>query len=210
MSPKGSAQWAIIPRYWISIPYRYDTILSDAQRAIRYLRYNAESLNIHRDKIAIMGFSGGGRLAGMSGAKFDLGDPAAADPVDRVSCRPDAVVMGYASSSAAAFPEGSLMYNREVQRRRVQTSVDTLIHAGCPPYFIWQTAGEDDPRGICELGKQLGTYGVPFEMHLFPYAPHGVTLSDGGREDDPTFTCDHVARWVELCDEWLLMQGFRE
>ena len=36
-----------------------------------------------------MGFSAGGHLASTVGTHFDAGKPAADDPIERVSCRPD-------------------------------------------------------------------------------------------------------------------------
>ncbi len=42
-----------------------------------------------------MGFSAGGHLASTAGTHFDAGDPQAADLVERVSCRPDYMILIY-------------------------------------------------------------------------------------------------------------------
>ena len=42
-----------------------------------------------------MGFSAGGHLAATAGTHFDLGETDATDPVQRVSCRPDFLVLVY-------------------------------------------------------------------------------------------------------------------
>ena len=60
--------------------------LLDAQRAMRMVRYNAESWNIKPARIGIMGFSAGGHLASTLSTHFDAGNPDAKDPIDRVSC----------------------------------------------------------------------------------------------------------------------------
>ena len=49
---------------------------------------------------------------------------------------------------------------------------------------------------------------VPFELHVFPYGMHGLSLAtqevaEEGREPDA-----HVAQWVSLCAKWLDMQLF--
>ena len=69
--------------------------LLDAQRAIRTVRFNAKPWGIDPSRIGIIGFSAGGHLASTAGTHFDGGDPKAADPVDRVSCRPDFAILIY-------------------------------------------------------------------------------------------------------------------
>jgi len=69
--------------------------LLDAQRAIRTVRSNAKSWNLNPDRIGIMGFSAGGHLASTAGTHFDAGKPDSKDPVQRVSCRPDFMILVY-------------------------------------------------------------------------------------------------------------------
>jgi acetyl esterase/lipase len=67
----------------------------DAQRAIRTVRKNAGAWNLDPTRIGIMGFSAGGHLASTAGTHFDAGKPDSADPVERVSCRPDFMILVY-------------------------------------------------------------------------------------------------------------------
>ena len=69
--------------------------LLDAQRAIRTVRNNAKAWGIDPSRIGIMGFSAGGHLASTAGTHFDDGDPKAEDPIARVGCRPDFMVLVY-------------------------------------------------------------------------------------------------------------------
>ncbi len=69
--------------------------LLDAQRAIRTVRCNAKPWGIDPRRIGIIGFSAGGHLAATAGTHFDGGDPHAADPVNRVTCRPDFAILIY-------------------------------------------------------------------------------------------------------------------
>lgn len=184
-------------------PYHISVSKADGQRAIRWLRANAERLGFSPDKIAILGFSAGGMLANMVGADFTDGDPAAADPVERESSRPDAVIPCYGAFSKVAFPASkALQHNRDAQNFNAQFSGDACITRDTPPYFIWQCGEMDDPRNALHLGEELTYYGIPFELHLFPYGAHGIALSDGNNftmtGDDP-----HAGHWVELCAEWL-------
>ena len=69
--------------------------LLDAQRAIRTVRANAKAWNLDPARIGIIGFSAGGHLASTAGTHFDAGEPDSADPVQRVSCRPDFMILVY-------------------------------------------------------------------------------------------------------------------
>ncbi len=69
--------------------------MHDAQRAIRLTRSLADELKIDVKKIGILGFSAGGHLASTVGTHFDDGDPAAKDPIDKNSCRPDFLILAY-------------------------------------------------------------------------------------------------------------------
>jgi acetyl esterase/lipase len=53
------------------------------------VRSRAAELNIIPDRVGVMGYSAGSRLALNLACHFDRGHADAADPVERFSCRPD-------------------------------------------------------------------------------------------------------------------------
>ena len=62
-------------------PYGRRDAMADMSRAIRLLRARRGALGI-TDKVAVLGFSAGGMLAGNCATHYDRGDETAADPVD--------------------------------------------------------------------------------------------------------------------------------
>jgi acetyl esterase/lipase len=82
-----------------------------------------------------------------------------------------------------------------------------MVNVECPPFFIWQCSGEDDPRGALNLADRLTVFGIPFELHIFPEGVHGTAMSDGSSPNEDSAD-PHVAHWVELCSEWLESLGF--
>ncbi len=86
---------AFVLKYRLGQRYLYPVPLLDAQRAVRWVRAHAKDYFIAPNRIGMVGFSAGGHLAAMTGTSFDDGTPTAADPVDRVSSRPDFLVLGY-------------------------------------------------------------------------------------------------------------------
>lgn len=71
--------------------YTVPDAVSDIKRAVRFIRYHASEYNIDPACLGISGASAGGHLSLMMGTTGDDGDPKAKDPVDRVSCRVQAV-----------------------------------------------------------------------------------------------------------------------
>jgi acetyl esterase/lipase len=86
---RGYTVFAVVhgsqPRY--TIP----EILTDMNRAVRFIRYHAADYHIDPDRIGITGGSAGGHLSLMQGTAGDKGNPEAKDPVDRISSRVQAV-----------------------------------------------------------------------------------------------------------------------
>lgn len=188
-------------------PYPRSAANEDAVRAMRFLRANAERFNTLPDKIGMMGFSAGSFLTRHCATMFDNGNPDAEDPVERYTCRPDAAVLCYGAGSGDTASRGPLSYNREFQASQFKTSVDHNIRPECPPFYIWQCAGMDDPRNGMQLANELAAVGVPFELHIFPYGAHGTALSNEMHPDEKA-NDPHVAHWVEMCCEWLRIYGF--
>ena len=188
-------------------PYAQDTACSDAIRAVRYLRCHAEELNTLPDHIGMMGFSAGAMLTGYCATMFDAGDPQSEDAVERCSSRPDAAVLCYGAGSSVPVSKGLLGYDRAWHAQMSHKSIERNVKAECPPFYIWQCAGMDDPRNSTQLADVLAECGVPFELHIFPYGNHGTALANeihpNEEANDP-----HVAHWVMLCCEWLRLYGF--
>jgi len=70
-------------------------IIADVDRAIRFIRFHAAEYGIDPAHIGITGASSGGHLALMLGTGDSDGDPAAKDPVDRMSSSVQAVACFY-------------------------------------------------------------------------------------------------------------------
>jgi acetyl esterase/lipase len=71
--------------------YTIPEAVADLNRAVRYVRFRAEDFQVDPERFGITGGSAGGHLSLMIGTAGDAGDPAAKDPVARVSSRVQAV-----------------------------------------------------------------------------------------------------------------------
>jgi acetyl esterase/lipase len=201
---------AFVLRYRVA-PHRHPAPLDDATRAVRLVRARAEELNVRPNRIGLLGFSAGGHLVTTLATHYDPGDPRAADPVERVSCRPDAVVACYPVVSLRTFKHegciGNLLGERPSQQMLDELSNELHVTGDTPPMFLWHTANDEVvPVGqSLLLAQALSDHGVPFEMHVFPHGPHGLGLSDGSSFVGAS---TQVAQWTSLCEAWLASLEF--
>ncbi len=186
-------------------PYSNGDSLADIQRAVRVLRSKREELGI-TDKIVTMGFSAGGYLSALCSVHNDNGNPLADDPVERYSCRPDAMVLCYGSRAELAFPGGFGVNPFADRDRKERFYFDAVNHItpDTPPAFIWQTIS-DDPRHAFAFGSAMTAAGVNCEVHCFDAGFHGVGLADGNNDGD--FRDEHLMKWADLAISWLHRQG---
>jgi acetyl esterase/lipase len=74
------------PRY--SIP----EAVADVTRAVRFIRSESDRFDVHPQRLGVLGMSAGGHLSLVLSTMGDDGNPAATDPLERVSSRVQAAV----------------------------------------------------------------------------------------------------------------------
>src|SRR6266852_2127085 len=94
---------AFVLKYRLGPRYHHPAPLQDAGRAIRTVRARASEWNIDPKRIGILGFSAGGHVASTIGTHFDSGKPDASDPIERVSSRPDLMILIYSVITMGEF-----------------------------------------------------------------------------------------------------------
>lgn len=188
--------------------YRHPVPLLDAQRAVRLLRSRAAEWNIDPGKIAVMGFSAGGHLVSTLDTHFDAGDPKAADPVDRQSCRPDFTVLVYPVITfqvPGVTHEGSklnLLGPNPDPALVASLSNDTQVTPRTPPTLL--VHAEDDRAVPIENSRlmlaALQKAGVPSALHEYPHGGHGFGFGPEQHAAPP--------EWLDRVVAWLAEQGF--
>ena len=84
---------AIVLKY--RVPDNRDGAFQDIQRAVRLVRSHATEWGIQPDKLGAIGFSAGGHLVARLSTNFDQPAYPAIDSADKLSCRPDFVLLAY-------------------------------------------------------------------------------------------------------------------
>ena len=192
-------------KYRLGPKYHHPIELGDAQRAIRLVRARAKEFGLAGDRIGMMGFSAGGHLTATAGTHFDAGTPAATDPVDRVSSRPDFLILAYPviSFDPAIAHSGSVrnLVGENPDPKLIEDLSNELrVTPETPPTFLFHTnadtgvVSENSVRFYLALRRAK----VPAEMHIFENGPHGVGLALG----DPA-----LSEWPALLTNWLRARG---
>jgi acetyl esterase/lipase len=163
-----------LPRGRAAVP------LLDAQRAIRLTRAMAAEWGCDPERIGIIGFSAGGHLAATAATRFDGGDPAAEDPVERQGCRPDFAVLVYPVITMA---EGGHLASRKnllgpapTAETIARYSAEKQVTPRTPPTYLAHAA--NDRIVPCEhsemFHRALRENKVATEYLELPSGDHGL------------------------------------
>jgi acetyl esterase/lipase len=192
-------------KYRLGPRYRHPVELGDAQRAIRLVRARAQELGLAPNRIGMMGFSAGGHLTATAGTHFDAGRSDASDPIERVSSRPDFLVLGYpVISFDPAIAHGrsarNLLGDAPDPKLVEYLSNDLQVTPETPPTFLFHTNADTTvvPENSVRFYLALRRAKVPAEMHIFETGPHGVGLA----LHDPA-----LSAWPTLLTTWLRGRG---
>lgn len=160
---------------------RYQAPLQDAQRALGWIRFNANKWGIDTGRIGIMGFSAGGHLSATASTNYNKRTYDAIDAADQTSCRPNFVVLVY-PAYLTMKDDGD------------KVAPELFINNNTPPTLLIQT--EDDPvrvEGSLFYYLALKKEKVPAEMHLYAAGGHGYGMRKTGTG---------IATWPKQMKEW--------
>ena len=170
-----------ILRYRIRPLYTRTEWLMDAQRAMQQIRAHAKEFRIAPNRIGVIGFSAGGDLAYDVSLNPLAAKPEAADPLERVSSRPDFQILIYGASPARPAAEASKM-------------------AALPPAFMFCTAEDmGHLRGMSALYNEMLQARISVESHFFLNGEHGVGFALG----DPV-----LGEYPKLMMNWIIGNGW--
>ena len=185
-----------------NITNQSEVAMTDAQRAVRMIRHYASDWGIQPDKIGIMGFSAGGHLASTVGTHFDYGISDDKDPIQKVSCRPDFMILMYPviSMSEDFMHAGSmrnLLGENQSYEQKLRFSNEKQVSSETPPTILIHSS---DDKAV-PVANSIRFYEaliqniIPAELHIFNRGGHGYGL---GRSDGTSHNL-----WPKNVQAWM-------
>ena len=185
---------------------RYMGPIQDAQHAMKLIRANADEWNLDSDRIGAYGASAGGHLASSLAVHRDdfsrIGDV-----YDNFAFDPDLLIL--------VSPVITMMENaHEGSKRNLlgdEPSAELInyfsneLHVSdtAPPAFI--VHAQNDKSVNCKnslsFHASLVEHGIPSSLHIFPEGGHSIGLRGNPGDTD---------LWTDLCEAWLVKNGFVE
>lgn len=177
--------------------------LTDAQRAIQYVRENAGKYGIDPSRLGIMGFSAGGHLVSTVGTHFT---ESALDNPEGTSLRPDFMVLVYPvisfSDSLTHKISRMNLVGPEITPEEIRAySGELNVTAQTPPAYL--TSGMDDKlvdvRNSLYFSAALRQHGVPVELFLYEKGRHGYGVHNK----------EAKVQWIDHCIEWIKKERYK-
>lgn len=169
---------AFVLTYRLSPRYDEAVRVRDGRRAIQFVRSHAREWGLDPGRIGYAGFSAGANTGRTVAASAGPGNPDAADPVDRVSSRPDYLVLVYGPGRAT--PDESLK--------------------DFPPTFLVSAAADRGPSiGSAQLFMDLTRAGATAELLVYQQGRHGFGSGFGSAE---------FGDWMDRLRRFLTISGF--
>ena len=184
LSRRGIAAFVLkyrLPREKDSI-YTMEDSLADLQRALRVVKSRAFEWDVDAERVGVMGFSAGGMLAGMAGARFAEPVKHPVDSTDQLSAKPAFQALIYGT------PYGGTMGSAIGQ-----------LPKDMPPTFL--ACGGADPiaANYPDVYKMLKEAGVVTELHIYAGVPHGFAIQGNSPSS--------VASWPDRLRDWMFDLG---
>ena len=172
-----------ILRYAVKKNAKWPNPLRDYEDAVRLIRGKAEEWALYPDKVAVVGFSAGGHLAG------------AAATLSAPECRPNAALLGYA------------VLNEQSAKECEATAPDLVsaVDQDTCPCFLFATRNDNIVPIANSLSfmEALNKAGISFESHIYAYGPHGFSTGNSAVMAPGSNLCSRATGWVKDSIEWL-------
>lgn len=189
-------------------PSGFPAAVCELSKAVKYVKEIADENNIDKDRIFVIGFSAGGHLVASLGVHFNHPDVIKISGIEEGENLPKGLILGYPviTSEKNHCHEGTINnFCAGKEELRPIASLENYVSSKTPPCFIWHTYA--DPVVPVESSLRFATAlrenGVPFEMHIYPEGPHGLSLADATTSPNEGMLIPAVQQWIDLSIRWI-------
>lgn len=180
----------LTPAYRLSTHALYPAAVTDLKTAIKYMRANAEALNIDPNKISAVGFSAGGQLAALMGSTSDEKFFESETEYSAISAKINAVVdidgilafihpesgEGDDTKNTSAATHWFGYSKTENPTLWQQASALNHVSAGDPPILFLNSSQSRMHAGREDMILKMNALGIHSEVYTFNGAPHSFCM----------------------------------
>lgn len=181
--------------------------LIEAALAIKFIKDNAEKFNIDPNYVFVTGYSAGGHLAASLGILYNSEHVTNAIDMPENYARPTGMILAYPVITSGEYAHrgsiDNILHNeKEDEAALAKVSLEKRVDENTVPAFIWHTR-EDTTVPVensIMLSAALAKNNIPFEMHIYPYGGHGLSLATpvvGYNRPSIAQWFNDAVRWIE-------------
>ncbi|WDE97547.1 alpha/beta hydrolase [Lentisphaera profundi] len=184
------------------VNFKHPVPLMDAQRAIKLVRYHADTFDIRSDQIGIIGFSAGGHLASTAGTLFNS-PIQASDDIGKINCRPDFMMLIYPVITTQAKESchpctNSLVGKDSAPGLLKKLSNELNVTHDTPPTFL--AHAKDDkgvpPKNSRLFHEALKKHGIRTTLKIYEKGGHYKGFFKKESDND-------ALNWMDDCVTWM-------
>lgn len=172
---------AFVLRYSVREHAVWPNPLNDYEQAMELIRSKADEWKLYPDKVAVIGFSAGGHLAGAAATL--------------AKNKPNAAILGY------PVTEKATAQGCEATAPDLVSAVDSRTS----PCFVFATRNDNlvPISNTINFVAALAANGISFESHVYAYGPHGFSVGNSAVMAPVANTCNRASAWVTDSIQWL-------
>lgn len=176
---------AFVLRYSVSEHKTWSHPLDDYEQAMALLQERAKEWHLDVKRIAVIGFSAGGHLAGCAAAIAQH--------------KPAAAILGYPVLTSRT---------NEKYMPGAPDVIEAVDGNTCPCFLFSARTDTTVPvTDTLQMLQALEQYGVPYEAHIYGFGPHGFSVADSTVNNRQLPMSAATPHWVSDSITWLHEQA---
>lgn len=189
-------------------PNRFPTQLREVAAAMELIHANANCWHCDPERVAILGFSAGGHLAGHYSTCYDCAEVREIFPDSKavkasVLCYP--VITAYPPHRHLGSFVNLSGHKEPTEEDMAKFSLEKQVTEKTPPTFLWHTAEDKGvpPMNSLLYAQALAENKVPFTIHVYPFGVHGLSTVDEQTLSAVDEKTSLANAWIGELQKWL-------
>lgn len=195
-------------------PHGFPQQLREIAGTMEIIYKNAEEWHVDTSRMAIIGFSAGGHCAAQYSNRYDCPEVRELFPESKpvqASILSYPVITADPKYTHAGTVRNFVGGHTPTDLEEKGVSCHLVVSDKTPPTFLWHTAADElvAVENSLLYAHELSEHKIPFEMHIYPFGAHGLSIATEQVYADPlNEKAKRAGKWVEDMKSWLKMMGF--